>query len=70
MSRFKILLAVTISGMALCWMITRTGVSARAAESTTPAVAVEEFGENTEDVALHRWQHNAPRHWRHLMVKR
>lgn len=66
MTRFQLaLVLVLVVGLA-GWMTLRSGKTAGAAE----AQPVAAYGENTEEVAQHRWQTNAPRHWRALMVKR
>jgi hypothetical protein len=67
MSRIKLAVALFLFIGTVAWMVTRSGKTAGAAEAEP---AVQAYGENTEDVAQHRWQHNAPRHWRTLMVKR
>ena len=73
MTRFQIAIALLLVSGTITWMIARPGKTAGAAENPrTSALDDEEFGygDNTEDVARHRWQHNAPRHWRSLVVKR
>ncbi len=69
MSRIKLAVALALVAGTFTWMIARTGKTAGAAEAPVPVVE-ESYGDNTEEVAQHRWQHNAPRHWRSLMVKR
>lgn len=65
MSRFAYLFVLTTIIAITGWVILRPSKTVGAAESSEVA-----FGENTEEVAQHRWSHNAPRHWRSLMVKR
>ncbi len=65
MTRLKFALALVFAAGLLGWALSRSGKTAGAAEAPVAA-----FGENTEDVAQHRWVHNAPRHWRSLVVKR
>ena len=69
MSRIKLAVALCLIVGTVSWMVFRSGKTAGAAETPTDVV-VENFGDNTEETAQHRWQHNAPRHWRSLMVKR
>ncbi len=67
MIRIKFAFAFFLVVCLATWMVARTSKTAGAAEAAAPVV--ENYGENTEDVAKHRWQTNAPRHWRSLMVK-
>lgn len=67
MTRIQLVVVLVLVVGLAGWMTLRTGKTAGAAEAP-PEVAT--YGENTEDVAQHRWQVNAPRHWRALMVKR
>jgi hypothetical protein len=69
MTRLKYALALVLLVGTFAWMVTRSGKTAGAAEVPVE-VHTSEFGDNTEDVAQHRWVHNAPRHWRSLVVKR
>ncbi len=70
MTRLKFAVALSLVSGALALMAaSRSGKTASAAEVTIETRA-DEFGDNTEDVAQHRWVHNAPRHWRSLVVKR
>ncbi|QEL19685.1 hypothetical protein [Limnoglobus roseus] len=68
MTRSKLVVAILVVAGLAAWTVFRTGKTAGAAESQ--AAVVETYGDNTEEVAQHRWQTNAPRHWRALMVKR
>jgi hypothetical protein len=69
MMRLKFALVLVLVAGTFAWMVSRTGETAGAAEAPVE-VRANEFGDNTEDVAQHRWVHNAPRHWRSLVVKR
>lgn len=69
MSRLKLAVALALVAGTLSWMLVRTGKTAGAAEVPVEALG-QSYGDNTEEVAQHRWQHNAPRHWRALVVKR
>jgi hypothetical protein len=69
MSRYRLALASVLVTGTFAWVFARPDAPTPTLEPTE-IVAVAEFGENTEDVARHRWQHNAPRHWRSLVVKR
>jgi len=46
------------------WLTLRPSPAAHAA--TTEA----EYGDNTEEVAVQRWQNNQARHWRHVITRR
>lgn len=69
MSRISLAVGLLLAAGLFTWLIARPGKTAGAAELAAE-VQADGYGDNTEDVALHRWQHNAPRHWRHLVVKR
>lgn len=68
MTRIQFAVAFLLVACLTVWMVSRSGRTAGAAEAST--ATVDTYGENTEEVAQHRWQTNAPRHWRALMVKR
>lgn len=69
MSRISLAVGLLLAVGTVGWMIARPGKTAGAAE-VPREVSANGYGENTEDVAQHRWVHNAPRHWRSLVVKR
>lgn len=63
-TRLVVLLGLTL-GIGL-WMVLRPSPKATAAATEQPVAA---YGENTEEVALHRWQNNESRHWRQAVTR-
>ena len=64
MSRVRILVLLLCALGLASWVTLRPSPAAHAA----PIAA--EYGVNTEEVAMQRWQNNSARHWRHVVTRR
>ena len=68
MSRARILLLLAIAVGFTAWLTMRRSPAAAAASSQQGEDAAT-YGENTEEVAFHRWESNQSRHWRQAVTR-
>jgi hypothetical protein len=68
MPRARIVVLLGLSIGIAAWLAYRpspTAAAAQPSEETTVS-----YGENTEEVALHRWESGQARHWRQAVTRR
>lgn len=68
MTLVRVLALVAVFAGLAVWLTVRPDQTAHA--GTPPARAEVSYGDNTEEVALKRWQTGQARHWRYLMVQK
>ncbi len=64
MSRVRIIVLLLCALGFASWITLRPGPAAQATQS------VAEYGDNSEEIALQRWQTNQARHWRYVVTRR